>query len=304
VEATSHSSRPRSATQRRWSAIDVSVVIPCFDAAPSIGSQLEALATQRGAPPFEVVVVDDGSSDGSRAVVEQHRRRLPDLVLIADEHRGNVAAVRNLGVAHARGDLLLFCDADDVVAGDWVARMTAALRTHPFVAGPFELARLNPPWAVAAGNLTQTAGLQHDGFLPFAGGGNLGMRREVFDAVGGFDPSLPALEDTDLCFRAQLAGYELAFAADAVVHVRLRRSFRALFRQGLGWGYATVGLHARYREQGMPLPSWLRHLGGWLLVFPRLLLVRDRAQLGRWCFALGWRIGRLRGNVRYRLLVF
>ncbi len=284
--------------------IDVSVVIACFNAVSTLPAQLQALAEQRDAPAFEIVLVDDGSTDASVVVASGYRQVLPKLRVLAVPHRGNVAAVRNEGVRRARGGDVLFCDADDVVGPDWVASMVMALRAHDLVAGPFELTRLNPPWAVAAGNLDQTEGLQHAGFLPFAGGGNLGVRRQVFETLGGFDASLPALEDTDLCFAAQLGGHDLVFVPQAVVHVRLRHSYRALYRQGYGWGLGTAALHRKYLAAGMPLPSRLRHLAGWLLVLPRLLAARDRARLGRWWFALGWRVGRLRGNARYRLLLF
>jgi glycosyltransferase involved in cell wall biosynthesis len=284
--------------------IEVSVVIPCFNAAGTLAAQLHALVTQQGAPAFEIVLADDGSTDGSVGIAAGYQEVFPELRIHTMAHRGNVAAVRNEGVRQARGQDLLFCDADDVVGPHWVASLTRALASHDLAAGPFELTRLNAPWAVSAGNLSQTDGLQQDGFLPFAGGGNLGIRRPVFEGLGGFDTSLPALEDTDLCFAAQLQGHDLVYVPRAVVHVRLRHTFRQLYRQGYGWGLGTAALHRKYLQQGLPLPSRLRHVAGWLLVVPRLLMAWDRARIGRWWFALGWRMGRLRGNVRYRLLLF
>lgn len=286
------------------STIDVSVVIACFNAAQTLGAQLNALVSQRGAPPFEIVLVDDGSSDASIDVARRYGEIFPELRVHAISHRGNVAAVRNEGVRQAQGRYVVFCDADDVVGTEWVASMVTALRSHALAAGPFEFTRLNAPWAIAAGNDFQTDGLQQGAFLPFAGGGNLGVRRQVFEQLGGFDVRLPALEDTDLCFAAQLRGHDLSFVPQAVVHVRLRHTHRAMCRQGYAWGLGTAALHRKYLASGMPLPSRLRHLGGWLLVLPRLLAARDRARLGRWFFALGWRVGRLRGNIRYRLLLF
>lgn len=285
-------------------SIDVSVVIACFDAASTLPAQLQALADQRSAPPFEIVLVDDGSSDGSIQLAQRYREVLPELHVHAIRHRGNVAAVRSEGVRRARGQRILFCDADDVVGPDWVAALSTALGFHDVVAGPLDVRRLNAPWTVEVSNLSQVDDLQHDGFLPFAGGGNLGVRRQVFEALGGFDDQLPALEDTDLCFAAQLHGHDLVFVPMAVVHVRLRHTYRALYRQGYRWGLGTAALHRKYLAAGMPLPSRFRHVMGWLLAVPRLLTACDRARLGRWCFTLGWRMGRLRGNVRYRLLLF
>lgn len=288
----------------RSRAIEVSVVIACYNAASWLGDQLEALAQQVGAPDFEVVIVDDGSSDRSVAVAARFHDAAFELRIHPQPRVGNVAMVRNLGVERSRGRYVLFCDADDLVAPEWVAWMSEALRTQDLVAGRFAFDQLNPDWAVRASRPRQTDGLQQDGFLPFAGGGNLGVAKRTFEELGGFDPTLPALEDTDFCFRAQLAGHALEFVPDAVVQVRLRHSFRGLYRQGHGWGTGTAALHRRYLAYGMPLPSRLRHLAGWLLVLPRLLLAFDRSKLGRWFFALGWRVGRIRGNVRYRLLLF
>jgi glycosyltransferase involved in cell wall biosynthesis len=278
-------------------AVEISVIIPCFNACQFVAEQLEALAEQEGAPPFEVVVVDDGSTDDSVAVVLAWRPRLPSLRLLEEAHRGNVSFVRNLGVAETRGRLLLFCDADDVVDRRWVANLASALEDHEFVAGALDFERLNPPWMRRHADGRQQHGLQmgKPGFLPHAGAGNLGIHREVFDALGGFDASLPSLEDTDLCFRAQLRGHQLTFTADALVHVRQRQSLAGAFRQGLSWGHGTTVLHHRFRRYGMAHPPHLRHLAGWLLAVPRLFLVRDRAQLATWVFRQGWRIGRLQG---------
>jgi glycosyltransferase involved in cell wall biosynthesis len=286
--------------------IEVSVVVPAYNCASWLEAQLDALWNQEGAPPFEVVIVDDGSTDGSVAVAESYRDRFAALTVISQSHVGNVASSRNTGVRRSTGRKLLFCDADDVVGSTWVAGLAAALDVHHFVAGPMEFDRLNPVWVRSLIDARQTDGLQTGDppFLPYAGGGTLGMRREAFEAVGGFDPTMPSLEDTELCFRAQLQGFDLVFVPGAVVHVRLRNSLRTLYRQGRSWGYGTAALHRRFLEHGMPLPSRTRHLGGWILALPRLLSSFDRVRLARWVFAQGWRAGRLRGNLRYRLLIF
>src|SRR3954447_15734888 len=103
----------------------VSVVIPALNAAGTIGTQLEALAQQDADVEWEVIVVDNGSSDTTLEVCRSYESRLPALRTLTCARPGTSAA-RNTGAAASSADLLLFCDADDEVAPGWVAAMVAA----------------------------------------------------------------------------------------------------------------------------------------------------------------------------------
>src|SRR3712207_617882 len=203
-------------------AVTLSVVIACKNVAQTLGVQLEALANQRIDLDWEVLLCDNGSVDGTLAVAERYRDRVPGLRIVpAAESRGPAFA-RNVGAAHSTARWLAFVDGDDEVAADWLPAMVAGLRRHDLVAGRFEARRLNSPSALRSRQLDQDTELQHSPFglpLPHAGGGNLGVSRAVFDKVGGFDDQLRCLEDTDFCWRVQLAGHPLVFWPDAVVHV-------------------------------------------------------------------------------------
>ncbi|HEY4573152.1 MAG TPA: glycosyltransferase family A protein, partial [Thermoanaerobaculia bacterium] len=98
----------------------LSVVIPCLNAAATLGVQLAALTRQSWPGGWEVIVADNGSTDGSREIVESYRGRLPGLALVDASDRRGQAHARNLGAAAATGDALLFCDADDEVAPGWM----------------------------------------------------------------------------------------------------------------------------------------------------------------------------------------
>ena len=97
------------------------------------------------APCFEVVVVDNRSTDGSRGIAERWRPRIPGLRVVDAPSRAGAAHARNVGVAAARGSSILFCDVDDVVSETWVADMSEALLTVDVASGWLSFERLNPP---------------------------------------------------------------------------------------------------------------------------------------------------------------
>jgi glycosyltransferase involved in cell wall biosynthesis len=283
--------------------VDVSVIIPARNVAHVIGAQLDALARQRFAGSWEVVVVDDRSTDGTRSVVERFSRVLPGLRIVSTAQGVNAAHARNTGVTAARGRLLLFTDADDVVAEDWLPVMAGALGDAHIVAGRLDVHRLNAPWVRASQPTTQKQGLQvwdvgGRTWLEHAAGPNLGVTRELWETVGAFDPEIDLLEDVDFCFRAQLAGYELGFVPDSVVHYRLRTTLGGIYRQARDWGAASVEIQRRYVPFGMPPPHPVRSVLSWGRVPFELLAVRDRGDLARWLHRLGWRVGRFRGTIR------
>lgn len=285
--------------------LKLSVVIPCLNAARTLPEQLAVLAGQQYDGEWEVIVADNGSTDGSREVVESFRGRIPRLRLVDASDRRGQAHARNLGAAAAMGDAFLFCDADDVVAPGWVAAMGRALAEHRFVACRYDNEKLNPVEVRKTHLNPQKDGVtryDYPPFLPHAGGGGLGVRREVHEAVGGFDESMPALEDTDYCWRIQLAGTPLVFAPEAVVYIRHRQDLGGVFRQGVSYGLHNVLIYKKYRSRGMPRLGWLPGAARWaalLLRSPRLLTRDGRAP---WLWQLGWRVGRIKGCFKYRVV--
>ena len=227
----------------------LSVVIACRNAEATLGVQLEALSREPRHAAWDVVLCDNGSTDSTLTIAQRYRRLLPNLRVVPADERPGPAHARNVGAASTDAPWLAFVDADDEIAPGWVTAMLSALDGHAFVAGRFEGTRLNSAAAVRSRPLQQADGLQDCGIgprLPHAGAGNMGIHREVFDAVGGFDADLGCLEDTDFCWRVQLSGVPLVFWPDAVVHVRLRSTMRRMWGQGRAYGAATAELEHRY----------------------------------------------------------
>jgi glycosyltransferase involved in cell wall biosynthesis len=284
--------------------VRLSVIIPCLNAADTISVQLEALANQKWSEAWEIIISNNGSTDETLTIVERFKGHIPHLRIVDSSDRRGPAYARNVGVLAASGDLLAFCDADDEVAPGWVAAMGEALSKYDFVAGRLETKKLNGSWVQKARSSFQQDGLQsyaYPPYLPHAAGCNLGMKRSLYDTIGKFDETFLSLHDTDYCWRAQLAGIELHFAPDAVIHHRFRNTLGGVYRQARRYGEYNVLLYKRYRPLGMPKLSWKASMKEWGYLLRSLLWIRSRQRLARWIWKFGWRIGRLQGSIKYRV---
>ena len=284
----------------------VSVVIPAFNEARHLAGQLRALAAQDYEGELEVLVADNGSTDGTPDVARRVGGEvLAHLRVIDASERPGPSVARNAGARAAVGDLVLFCDADDVADPDWVREMVAALESSPLVGGRLEAEALNDPRLLAwRSPPAQTHLPRAEGYLPFAMGSNMGVRADVLRKLGGFDEDLDRSgEEPDLCWRAQLAGDTLGFAPDAVVHYRLRPGLRPLLRQRRNWGLGSVDLYVRFRRHGMPRSSVTAALRRWLeLLLSAPLALASTERRGRWAARLAYRYGRVRGSIEHRTL--
>lgn len=129
------------------SGIQISVVLPCYNGGELLNVQLEALATQQHDEPWELLFLDNASTDGSSNVARQYEARIPNLRIIdASAERGQPYAL-NLGIGLARGPMIITCDADDEVAPGWLNAMARALREHRFVASRMDQTKIEPALA-------------------------------------------------------------------------------------------------------------------------------------------------------------
>ena len=285
------------------SNVELSVIVPCLNEAKYIRTQLMALAKQDWSEPWEVIVSDNGSTDGSQEIVEQHRDILPQIRLVdSSDCRGQAHAL-NVGVQAAYSEALAFCDCNDEVALGWVRAMGEALRRYDFVAGPFDTTKLNPQWLYTSRGNPQKDGInkyRYPPYLSHAGSGNMGVRRSIHEAVDGFDESMPGLFDTDYCFKIQLGGTELHFVPDALLYVRYPETFRDTYRQARHYGKYNVVLYKRYRPKGMPRLSRKTGVFGWVLLFTKLRHIHNKSSWASWIRQFGWRLGRLEASIQHR----
>ncbi len=275
----------------------ISVVLPVRNGLPWLDAQLGALASQQCDEPWEVVVADNGSTDASAALARSWEGRCGAIRLLDASSTAGPAAARNAGVREARGELLAFCDSDDVVQPGWLHAYVEALGEADIVAGTFDLSSLNETArsGPAAGEPGPAATSQL-GFLPAGLAANLAVRREAFEAVDGFHEGLFIGEDIDLCWRMQLDGFRFAVAPGAVVAKRERDRLGPLFRRAFAFGRCGPMLYRRYRGRGArrDLTGTARSWVWMVLWLPRLANPDVRRN---WVRAAGVRLGRLAGSV-------
>lgn len=281
--------------------VRTSVVIPTHNGAPTLGAQLDALAEQAADVDFEVIVVDNNSTDATPAVVAAHADRVPGLRLEPAHAGAGVSYARNSGTHAARGEFILYCDCDDVVRPGWVRAMTEALEDADLVGGVLDVTQINPPSV-----LKLSGGPPADSlpvamrYLPYAVGANLGVRRSLWEELGGFDESyVGGHEEVDFAWRAQEAGRRIAFVPEAVIDYRLRGSVRSVLRQRFYYGRSYAQLYSRFQDAPIPRASArheVRTVAMLVAQGPRRVV---QGSGHRWLSSLAWTAGRWRGGRVY-----
>ncbi len=233
----------------RKAAPFVSVVVPVRDGEDTIGRCLESLLNDDSHPAErrEIVVVDNGSGDGTAAVVRDH-----PVKLIAEPEPG-LSRARNRGIAASEGEIVAFTDADCYVSRGWLGELTAgfdgdadgaAAVTAEVVPYP----PTTPAERYSARRKPSVVGWQEGLTEPWFCFMNTAVRREALDRVGPFDPAFAGVgcEDIDFAWRFADAGLVVHRQARPVVFHRQRLTVADLFRQNLRNGRGWALLHRRY----------------------------------------------------------
>jgi glycosyltransferase involved in cell wall biosynthesis len=295
-------------------AMELSVIIPCFNAEATIATQLEALANQHWSRPWEVIVSDNGSTDNSMEIVKSYKDHLPNLRIVDSSDRRRQSHALNVGVRASAGKSLAFCDADDQVAPGWVAEIGEALSQYDAVHGQMCFDKFNSPEQAEHMSRLWKDGLYREQFLPHAGAGNIGVKRSAHEAIGGFDECLPRFADGDYSWRLQLEGYNLYYVPKAIYQYRMGRvtpSLTYLFRRGWTAPAADYWLYKKYRALGVtkdmilpPHRSFKRSLISWLCLLKNMpyACLRSRETRATWLQNFAGKTGEVVGQFQGRLM--
>ena len=270
-------------------------MIPAFNAADVIGTQLAGLHEQVNAPLFEVVVADNGSTDGLANVIGAWQSRLPGLRLVDASRGRGVSVARNEGIKHAGSDLILVCDADDRVSPAWVAAMLTGLKTHSLVSGPVETTLLSGESAGWVPIEHRTSGLFEtwEGRTygigcdlrtpPRSLGGSWRLRRGL-SGWGG---------EIDFAWRAGDIGYEFTYIEGALLHYRIRTDLRGVLRQQYNSGRGVATLYDKFRPQEVVAKSTSRRVRHELRLIQQFPWRGDANDRRMWLTRMAFEAGKL-----------
>jgi len=225
----------------------VSVIVCSYNGGRTLGDCLEALC-QIDYPDFEVIVVDDGSTDATPAVASEY-----DVRLIRTENRG-LSSARNTGLMAATGEIVAYTDDDAYPDPHWLTYLAAMFQrtNHVGIGGPNIPPRGDGPIADCVANAPggPVHVLLDDELAEHIPGCNMAFRRERLIEIGGFDPRYRvAGDDVDICWRLQERGWTIAFSPAAIVWHHRRNSIRGYWKQQQGYGKAETLLEQKWPER-------------------------------------------------------
>ena len=266
----------------------VSVVIPNRNGSGTLAACLKA-ATEQDYPAFEIIVVDDASTDGSVEVIEGFPVRL-----IKFESQRGAAAARNSGAEAAMGDIIFFTDADCVMPPGTIQRVVEAYQNHPdkvtggtYCTEPYDPGFFNRFQAVFV-NFSETKRPRPDYIATHA----MVIGKKVFEGSGGFNEDfMPILEDVEFSHRLRARGVRLVMQHGLEVrHIfgfNFARSLRNAFKKTRYWVMYSLGNRDLYRDSGtasfelkLNTALWGVYMGLLLayVLFGIPLLLRDAAE--------------------------
>lgn len=226
----------------------ISIIVPAYNRADEIEEFLSSFEKQ-SAKNFEVIVVDDGSTDKTKEVVESHIQNL--LLHYFHQQNKGPGTARNLGMEKAKGDIFVFIDSDCTVPIDYIENLTHHLENEDCDAfgGPDTCHESFSPFLkainysmtsfIGTGGTRGTKGKQLAKYYPRSF--NMGIKRKVFDSIGGMN-SLRHGQDMEFSNRIYNAGFKVVYFDDVQVYHKRRTNLKKFFKQIFNWGVTRINL--------------------------------------------------------------
>ena len=228
-----------------------SVILCTYNRAGLLKRSLESLVRQTIAPErIEIIVVDDGSDDGTQDIVNGIVKEHPFVKLVSVEENSGPSRARNLGLVSSNGKYVLFTDDDCIAKPDWAEIMCETLAHHPIVAGSVESPKsMYVKFCHNIAHFHPFMPGRKSGPVDFLAGANMGYRRSVIEELGGFNDEMILAGDMELCLRARSKGYLPYLNQKAVVvhdpeYITLSRAIKSSFDHAA----RTVLLRNDYRS--------------------------------------------------------
>lgn len=228
----------------------VSVVIPAYNAAATIGDMLRALLRQAQSPPTtEIIVVDNASTDETPAIATSFKA----VRLLREERRGPAAA-RNCGLRAARYDIVVHLDADTLPTRTWLSKLVTPFANPAVFLAAGQTLIYRPASAVeryiAGAGLYETERAITRAPFPFVPSLNMAVRREAALAIGGWAEDLMTAEDVDFSHRIlKQFPSAIAYAPEAVLFHRVRSTPQQLANLAQTYGQGVARMYLRYNDE-------------------------------------------------------
>ena len=222
----------------------ISVIVPVYNGEETIRDCLDSLMAQEIPQTYEIVCVDNASTDNTAKILDQYK------VKKVRETKRGPAAARNCGLQNASGEIIAFTDADCVVAKDWLANLVSVLEDPAVgIAGGKILARQPANHIETFGEEIHDHGKAIDLYRPpYAITMNWASRFSVLKELSFFDENFLRCEDVDLSYRIYQKGYRLVFNPEAIVYHRNESSYSGLSNEGFLHGYYSIQVLKKHHD--------------------------------------------------------
>ena len=229
----------------------VSIVIPTYNRKEVLKECLDTLFNQNYQKDrYEIIVVNDGSTDGTDKLFEEYTKKNSNLKFFTQENKGSYAA-RNVGTKNSIGEIICFTDDDCIVDEDWVKNLVGAY-TDENVGGVGGTIVDYKTETIIKQYIKNRKLLNQEMFFSPVVGANMSYCKRTMQKAEFFDESFRNCEDVDFGIRVRLKGFKIKYTPNAIVYHKHRATLKGLIKQQYNYGKGNARLHKKYTKDFYP----------------------------------------------------